>query len=46
MAALATNRITHLLERTREAKTIENRGRVAQLIGLVIESNGPLAAVG
>src|ERR1041385_5329263 len=46
MAALAQNRIAHLLERTREAKTIENRGRVAQLIGLVIESNGPLAAVG
>jgi len=43
---LAQNRIAHLLERTREAKTVENRGRVAQLIGLVIESNGPLAAVG
>jgi flagellum-specific ATP synthase len=40
------NRIEHLLERTREAKTMENRGRVAQLIGLVVESEGPLAAVG
>src|SRR3954468_22042428 len=46
MTALPQNRIAHLLERTREAKTIENRGRVAQLIGLVIESNGPLASVG
>ena len=44
--ALSQNRIAHLLERTREAKAVENRGRVAQLIGLVIESNGPLAAVG
>src|SRR4051812_26516962 len=40
------NRIAHLLERTREARVVENRGRVAQLIGLVIESDGPLAAVG
>jgi flagellum-specific ATP synthase len=46
MAPLPQNRIAHLLERAREAKTVENRGRVAQLIGLVIESNGPLAAVG
>jgi flagellum-specific ATP synthase len=46
MVANSQNRIAHLLERTREAKTVENRGRVAQLIGLVIESNGPLAAVG
>src|SRR5436190_20480702 len=46
MQAQSHNRIAHFLERTKEAKTIENRGRVAQLIGLVIESNGPLAAVG
>lgn len=36
----------HLLERVRQARGVENRGRVAQLIGLVIESEGPLAAVG
>src|SRR5215212_5287405 len=45
-ATLSQNRIAHLLERTREAKVMENRGRVSQLIGLVIESDGPLAAVG
>jgi flagellum-specific ATP synthase len=43
---MSINRIEHLLERTREAKALENRGRVAQLIGLVIESEGPMAAVG
>lgn len=36
----------HLLERVRQARPVETRGRVAQLIGLVIESEGPLAAVG
>jgi flagellum-specific ATP synthase len=41
-----TNRIAHLLQRTRETKVLENRGRVAQSIGLVIESDGPHAAVG
>ncbi len=40
------NRIAHLLERSRDVKVLENRGRVAQSIGLVIESDGPLAAVG
>jgi flagellum-specific ATP synthase len=43
---MTLNRIEHFLERTREAKALENRGRVAQLIGLVIESEGPMAAVG
>src|SRR6188508_1686909 len=43
---MTINRIEHFLERTREAKALENRGRVVQLIGLVIESEGPLAAVG
>jgi flagellum-specific ATP synthase len=46
IANLPKHRFEHLLERTREAKALENRGRVAQLIGLVIESDGPLAAVG
>jgi len=34
------------LARLRQANLVRNRGRVAQLIGLVIESEGPLAAVG
>jgi flagellum-specific ATP synthase len=45
-AALPRHRIEQFLARTREARALENRGRVAQLIGLVIESEGPLAAVG
>jgi flagellum-specific ATP synthase len=45
-APTSINRIEHLLERTRAAKPLQNRGRVAQLIGLVIESEGPLASVG
>jgi flagellum-specific ATP synthase len=40
------HRLSHLLDRAREARVLENRGRVVQLIGLVIESAGPLAAVG
>jgi len=34
------------LARLRTARTMETRGRVVQLIGLVVESQGPLAAVG
>jgi flagellum-specific ATP synthase len=40
------HRLGHVLQRAREARVLENRGRVVQLIGLVIESEGPLAAVG
>jgi flagellum-specific ATP synthase len=40
------NRLARLLEKTRETRVVEARGRVAQLIGLVIESEGPLASVG
>ncbi|MBE0539887.1 MAG: FliI/YscN family ATPase [Verrucomicrobia bacterium] len=40
------NRLARAFQQTREACVIENRGRVVQLIGLVIESEGPLAAVG
>ncbi|MBI3416273.1 MAG: FliI/YscN family ATPase [Verrucomicrobia bacterium] len=36
----------HLLNRARQTKVLESRGRVVQLIGLVIESEGPLAAMG
>jgi flagellum-specific ATP synthase len=35
-----------LLRRVQEVEVVRNRGRVVQLIGLVIESEGPLAAVG
>jgi flagellum-specific ATP synthase len=34
------------LARVKTVRTVETRGRVVQLIGLVIESEGPLAAVG
>ncbi|HAV62131.1 MAG TPA: flagellum-specific ATP synthase FliI [Verrucomicrobiales bacterium] len=36
----------HLLGRVKEARVLQNKGRVVQLIGLVIESEGPLAAMG
>ena len=41
-----SSRWGHLLEKARTARVMENRGRVAQLIGLVIESEGPMAAIG
>ena len=40
------NRLENLLSRARQTKVLESRGRVVQLIGLVIESEGPLAAMG
>lgn len=40
------HRLGHLVHRVKQARVLENRGRVVQLIGLVIESEGPLAAVG
>jgi flagellum-specific ATP synthase len=39
-------RIETALHRVRAARVTESRGRVAQLIGLVIESQGPAAAMG
>jgi flagellum-specific ATP synthase len=41
-----TNRLQNAARRVREARVTETCGRVVQLIGLVIESEGPLAAVG
>ena len=38
--------IESALHRVRAARVTESRGRVAQLIGLVIESQGPAAAMG
>ncbi len=42
----SVNRFKHLVGRAREATVLQNKGRVVQLIGLVIESEGPLAAMG
>jgi flagellum-specific ATP synthase len=39
-------RLAHALSRVQQARVLENTGRVVQLIGLVVESEGPLAAVG
>lgn len=44
--AHAANRIAQLATRARQTRVIENRGRVVQLIGLVIESEGPLVSMG
>lgn len=41
-----TGALASALGRVKEARSAELRGRVVQLIGLVIESEGPLAAVG
>ncbi len=39
-------RLQHALRRVRETRVTETCGRVVQLIGLVVESEGPLAALG
>ncbi len=41
-----TNRLEKALRRVRQARVTETCGRVAQVIGLIIESEGPVAAVG
>ena len=46
LVAEETGKLAHWIERARSARVVESRGRVVQLIGLVIESEGPLAAVG
>jgi flagellum-specific ATP synthase len=40
------NRVEHALKRAQSARLHRHEGRVVQLIGLVVESEGPLAAVG
>jgi flagellum-specific ATP synthase len=40
------SRLQHAARRVREARVTETCGRVVQLIGLVIESEGPIAAMG
>ena len=42
----ASARLQCALERVRQVRPTESRGRVVQLIGLVVESEGPLAAIG
>ena len=42
----ATSRIARALQQTKQVRVVESRGRVVQLIGLVIESEGPLCSVG
>ena len=44
--SLSSERLGRLLHRARQGPLFENRGRVVQLIGLVIESEGPMAALG
>ena len=41
-----SNRLQNLARLVQETDVIRNHGRVVQLIGLVIESEGPLASVG
>lgn len=41
-----SRRVLDALDRVRSSRVTETRGRVVQLIGLVIESAGPLASVG
>jgi flagellum-specific ATP synthase len=43
---ILVNRLQGAMQRVREARVTETCGRVVQLIGLVIESEGPLAAMG
>ena len=45
-AAAPNHRLGLALAHARRVRPVESRGRVVQLIGLVVESEGPLAAVG
>jgi flagellum-specific ATP synthase len=42
----SVKRFSRAIERARSVQVVESRGRVVQLIGLVIESEGPAAAIG
>jgi flagellum-specific ATP synthase len=42
----ASPHLQSTIERVRQVRPTETRGRVVQLIGLVVESEGPLAAIG
>ena len=41
-----SSRLQRALRRVRETRVTETCGRVVQLIGLVVESEGPMAALG
>jgi flagellum-specific ATP synthase len=45
-APCENGRLQRAIQRVREARVTETCGRVVQLIGLVVESEGPMAAVG
>jgi flagellum-specific ATP synthase len=42
----SASRLGHALDQVRQARVLEKRGRVVQVIGLVIEAEGPLASLG
>ncbi len=46
LGTASSNRMEGMLRRVQESQVMRKHGRVVQLIGLVIESEGPLAAVG
>ena len=46
LMAAGANRMDHYIRRTREVPLVERRGHVTQVIGLVVESAGPISAVG
>ncbi len=46
MISSTVDQLENALRRVRDTRVTETAGRVVQLIGLVIESEGPLAAVG
>ena len=44
--AASRSRLEQRLKQARETRVLQSKGRVVQLIGLVIESEGPLASMG
>jgi flagellum-specific ATP synthase len=46
LSTQSSDRLSLALSRLGQARLVENRGRVVQVIGLVIESEGPMVAVG
>ena len=46
MPRVSAPSLAQIINRVRETAVLQNRGRVVQLIGLVIESEGPLASIG
>jgi flagellum-specific ATP synthase len=43
---VSAERFSRVIDRARAVRAVESRGRVVQLIGLVVESQGPPAAIG